>query len=90
MRNCNAGEILSDYANVLAEIDTCLQEADEDREFARMYDVSSHAEASISFFSLFYRSICISIRHRFILTWISEKLPPGSSCGEKRVTLENR
>lgn len=28
----------------------------------------------ISFFSLFYRSICISIRHRFILTWISEKL----------------
>jgi len=32
MRNCNASEILPDYADVLAETGTCLQEADEDRE----------------------------------------------------------
>lgn len=68
MRNCNAGEILSDYASVLAETGTCLQEGDGDREFARMHDVSSHAEVSPFFFYLFYRPICISIRHRFILT----------------------
>jgi len=51
MWNCNASEILSDYADVLAEAGTCLQEADEDREFARMRDVSSH-ESESSFFPL--------------------------------------
>lgn len=86
MRNCNAGEILSDYANVLAETGTCLQEADEDREFA-----SSHAQANIFLSSFFFHhSIFISIRHPFHSTWISEKLLPRSSCSEKRATLKNR
>lgn len=61
MWNCNASEILSDYADVLAEAGTCLQEVDEDREFARMRDVSSHGSEYLPFFSFVVRSASPSV-----------------------------
>jgi len=51
----------SDYADVLAEAGTCLQEADEDREFARMRDVSSHGSEYLLFSSFVVRSASPSV-----------------------------
>lgn len=81
--NCNASEILPDYADVLAEAGTCLQEADEDREFSRMRDVSSRGSEYLPFSSFVVRSaspsVIVSFWREF---WKKKKKKPSL-----RVTL---
>lgn len=90
MRNCTADEILLDYANVLAETGTCLQEAREDRELARMRGaLLLSRQASVSFLlPLVVRSASSSVIVLLRRGCRERAPPPLSLRREKRATLE--